>query len=1159
MSSHGAFEWISKRKTPPLRAENHRRSDNQVRQVRAVDLQPVRVISGSRSFECEQRLQKEVNSPLLLTCVSMMGGRPVPFRQHQANTRRWFLSFVVVVLVLVANRDTTRVGHAMSVSHVVGPCDKGCTSGSADADIVIGALMDVHDWNDSTSTCTERPTRVGPAWQWAESMRFAVEQINNIPDLLPGLTLGYDMRDTCSNAQQAKQLTVEFLSSGVQTETCSAANETDSFSPLKNVDESGSSPMPIPAVIGPFSSSETVEIARLTALFQMPLVSFSASNPDLGNRCKYPFFTRTLPSDAEEIFLAVELAAQLGFTYVSFIYSSNTYGTEAFRAFKSIAERKGICLAAEIKLSMTQKHPAYYRQAVEKLLRNTTDEPYVNARLAMVFASDQAVYPFLRAAMKVAPRFAGRNWVIHARAVNLFLQHFDILRFMVGSFSIVAVNTFNEPTFENRVNTLISNNENITAVSSLPWVIEAFASDEQLRYNIITAASTNPFSSYLREAVFALAHALNTTITDLCVEQFKVMCSENELRTFIDDHRRKNRRIDGVRLQQEIESVFFTSPITQKPFQLESVTRERLNTPFSILTSALTGPDPKNPFQVLYGGIGWTEYMPEEAATEKIKRMGPTSSSKKFCASDDLGMFAKLAKPVVYFGAGMTNISKGLEQKKLDGKPFESVCAKPCSGGTEPSSLKSGHAPRCCWTCHRCKKNHFSPGNNKPCKSCPENAEASERRDGCVLLKIRKWDTGRSEAVALLALALAVLVMVIALGMVTFTIQYQYRNQVKVLPKNEIVLPKWPLGSLGLTATSLTGCLLFPLVAMATITEPSTVMCSTIVVTFYSAFMLIALSVLTNAIQRHFQRRQEFGLRQPSFLSSQWSSTDSENVDVMSMSQRRDSRLCFQEGTSAAAVASASRKPEPGLRQSVMFRTIDEHDYGEDYRGEDDHLEKAQSSNSQSVSPPKPARLFSKTSLMSLTWRRISRRDAFTKSSSRSEPFLKNKQTLVAVFLAASLSILLISMGVAVSPVKSVYKVYPHTLHVEYCDADVDTFVAASIAPILIYIGALVISARVVWSVKKRKMKLRSEDIASLVFLLLWFFMYVVMTVIQASSPSDYLTTKLWAVTGRHCFAMLLVVLAMNTIIHIPPLASHWMKSDDDSGLVSSAIKVAHT
>ena len=1072
---------------------------------------------------------------------------------------------VVVFLAIGTMRNDSGTARAAGVNRYVGPCGQGCARGAADADVVIGALLNVHTWNETTSSCSDDLSGAGQAWQWSEALRFGVDQINAMPNLLPGLTLGYDMRDTCSNPQRVLKVTVEFVSDGSKSDDCSAIAPFENTTLLLPTSSTVSSPgqpttqagrphMPVPAIIGPFDASQTLDVAGLTALFQMPLISFSASGLDLGVRCNYPFFTRTLPTDIEEVFLAVELALRLGWTYVSFVYSNDAYGREAFKVFSEQIKNKSVCLAAEIKLD-SDKPEAYYDGQVEKLLRNTTNEPFANARIAMTFSTEGVLKHFFEAAMRVNESFAGRNWIVAGRAITLLLNNQDILSFVVGAFSLSNPTAFQEVKFENYVKSLIDNTHNITAYTSNPWTIETVRKGGQLKFNRTSSALTSPFSSYMREAVFAFAHAMNATLTKLCSDIPSGGCSN--IKQIVEEHRRTGRRINGTSLQKELEEVTFVTPIlpnASKLFQLDSITRERLYTVFGVYTSLLK-PDSIS-LDVILAGNGWMEYNQSTNSSERFNN-DPAEGP----CDDIVNLYASTTLPVIELRPD-PKIQAAIRAKEVDGQPFESVCSRPCPGGMEPVGLNNGHARKCCWTCVPCKQNFYSSGNKTHCKPCNDTEKAAPGSVECVTLALKNWDLELPEAIALVILAsivLAINLVLIALSVLVFE---QHRKKNKSASGGVPPL-RWPLGRASLTFTSLFGCLLLAIVSFTTIAEPTTVGCSAIVVLFFVAFTLLAVSVLANSVHRNLQRRIELGLRQQSVLGS-FSSNAGESVSSTS-SQTSPSRLTSARDpdtpvspprpVSVQYTVGQDRTTIPALSgpqnsytqlQAVMFvmkagARAPEH---QDSRAS---VFTYNSIPESSAPEPKPKVQFREKASQRLSRRRLSRKaSAAIARRLRALPLSTEKDTSWAVLLGILLSVVLAIMGIAQSPSRPVREVYAHSRYLQYCDAEHTSIIAASIAPMLFYVLALVCSLDVVLLVKNNKKTLRSEDISPAVFLCLWLFLYIVMLIIHAASPNDYQSAKLWSVTGRQCFAMLLVALAMNTVIHIPSIASILMRKEED-------------
>lgn len=98
-------------------------------------------------------------------------------------------------------------------------------------------------------------------FRWLQAMIFAIDEINNSSTLLPNITLGYRIFDTCNTVSKALEATLSFV----------AQNKIDSL----NLDEFCNCTDHIPstiAVVGAAGSTVSTAVANLLGLFYIPQV-----------------------------------------------------------------------------------------------------------------------------------------------------------------------------------------------------------------------------------------------------------------------------------------------------------------------------------------------------------------------------------------------------------------------------------------------------------------------------------------------------------------------------------------------------------------------------------------------------------------------------------------------------------------------------------------------------------------------------------------------------------------------------------------------------------------------------------------------------------------------------------------------------------------------
>lgn len=55
-------------------------------------------------------------------------------------------------------------------------------------------------------------------------------------------------------------------------------------------------------------------------------VSYMSTSPELSNKARFEYFTRTIPSDHHQVNAMVEIVKKFNWSYVSIVYEESNYG-----------------------------------------------------------------------------------------------------------------------------------------------------------------------------------------------------------------------------------------------------------------------------------------------------------------------------------------------------------------------------------------------------------------------------------------------------------------------------------------------------------------------------------------------------------------------------------------------------------------------------------------------------------------------------------------------------------------------------------------------------------------------------------------------------------------------------------------------------------------
>uniref|UniRef100_A0AAR2K0C1 G-protein coupled receptors family 3 profile domain-containing protein n=1 Tax=Pygocentrus nattereri TaxID=42514 RepID=A0AAR2K0C1_PYGNA len=189
---------------------------------------------------------------------------------------------------------------------------------SKDGDIIVGVIFPFHrSWESTEVSYMVKPS---PLKCYSQSVIFAIEEINNSSSLLPGVSLGYKIYDTCSSRAMGVKMALALVNGNVNS----------------ILDE----PCTKPA---------------------QAQISHDATCECLSDKRIYPTFLRTVPSDYYQSRALAEMVKQFGWTWVGAIRRDDDYGNSGMAGFTEAAEKLGVCLEYSL--------PFFTNYSPEKVLR----------------------------------------------------------------------------------------------------------------------------------------------------------------------------------------------------------------------------------------------------------------------------------------------------------------------------------------------------------------------------------------------------------------------------------------------------------------------------------------------------------------------------------------------------------------------------------------------------------------------------------------------------------------------------------------------------------------------------------------------------------------------------------------------------------------------
>ncbi|XP_069059369.1 vomeronasal type-2 receptor 26-like [Pleurodeles waltl] len=220
------------------------------------------------------------------------------------------------------------------------------------------------------------------------AMVFAIEEINQTPDFLPNITLGFRIFDSCISEKQALRGTLELLSGkegAVPGYSCSTH-------PL------------MAGIIGETLSSLTIPMARIMGVLHYPQISHSAAISTLSDKLQFPSFLRTVPGNTFQNIALAQLVGHFGWTWVGLIISDDDVGLQGGQQVKMLIEENGGCVAFIERIHLRYSMEKVWR-VFEVIRRHSVKVVIIHSAEAQVKLLLETIYD---------QNITGKTWIFSA-------------------------------------------------------------------------------------------------------------------------------------------------------------------------------------------------------------------------------------------------------------------------------------------------------------------------------------------------------------------------------------------------------------------------------------------------------------------------------------------------------------------------------------------------------------------------------------------------------------------------------------------------------------------------------------------------------------------------------------------------------------------------
>lgn len=551
--------------------------------------------------------------------------------------------------------------------------------GKKQGNVTLGGLFFLHYKGINNEECGDFNV---PGLGHAQAMIYAIEKINNHSNLLPNISLGYEIHDYCESASLAMKATYHFVQG---TDSHFACSHESTPLTLKNND-AVEQPSPIVSLIGPADSGSSVLVGSLLKVAGIPAISYAATSEELSSPF-YKHFYRTVPSDKQQASAMADLFEFFHWSYVGAVAVDDSYGRYGVWALeKESFTRKSFCIALSEYIPRLN-YMSKIEIVVSKLKRHT------NVKVIVLWLFGGYGRGFLKEAEK--QNLLDRTWILSdALAAEQPETHIQSLfNVLDGALGIQPLYHHSKE-FETYLTELTPETimeKRITYWWDKLWMSEFNCSvlntKNFLRCDHNVTLSSNvvqklydAFLPYVIEAVYAVAHALHNMY--FCTEPHGLL--------------------PGGRCPDTHPSVH--------PLDVDLHLR---NVSFEGLMGKVQFDESGNPLTSSYGVINF-QRRHEKGVTKDFKQI--------------VGSWNKASKERLLIAVDKIKWRGSFSNSSIP----NSACSLTCPPGTSQSVTTA-----CCWECTECPLGSVNPyPGSRNCSECPKGQRSNNERTECENLPI---------------------------------------------------------------------------------------------------------------------------------------------------------------------------------------------------------------------------------------------------------------------------------------------------------------------------------------------------------------------------------------------------------------------------------------